>query len=89
MKDKDIIFGTILDFSRNDIKLQVRKRIIASRPETLSMWSNKLVADTHTYMQGYVDALKENIAEPYNKAEIQSFIYDRAYDYAIERIDNR
>ena len=84
----DTVFGTILDFGRNDVKLEVRKRVIATRPEILAMMSNKLIQETHIYMQGYVDALKENIAEPYNRKEIQSFIYDRAYDYIVEKIDS-
>lgn len=83
----DIIFGTILDFNRNDIKLKVRKKVIASRPELLSMISNKLINETYIYTQGYVNALKENIEEPFNRIEIQSFIYDRAYDYVVRRLD--
>lgn len=83
----DEVFGTILKFNKNDIKLELRKRIIAQRPQHLARLDNKIISDTFIYTKGYVDALKEHIAEPFNRNEIRTFIYDRAYEYAIERIE--
>lgn len=85
----DDIMDKILDIGRNDIRIHVRRRVIASRPDILSQVSSKLIAETEIYMKGYADALKEHIAEPYVESEIKTFMYDRAYDYIVEQIDNK
>ena len=77
----------ILHFNRNDVKLEVRKRIIAQRPELQSRFSNKIVSETTIYLKGYAEALIEHIEQPYKIDEVLSFVYDIGYEYASKRIE--
>jgi len=85
----DDIMTKIMDIGRNDIRIHVRQRIITSRPEILSQMDNKLITEATFYIKGYADALREHIVEPYIGSEIKTFMYDRAYDYIVEQIDNK
>lgn len=85
MSDKAI--AEILDFNRNDVKLQIRGRVIARRPEVLSQVSNKIVNDATIYLRGYAEALVEHIEQPFTVKEIQDFIYDRGFEYILRRVE--
>ncbi len=84
----DLVLTKKLDFGRNEIKIAVRQKIIINRPEILVQVTNKLIKEAYIYVQGYVDALRENITEPYNIKEIRTFVFDRAFEYVIGQIDN-
>jgi len=76
----------ILKFSKGELKAHLRHTMNTSYPEEAGKVTDKLIKQTHIYIEGYADAMKLSISEPINVKEIREFLLGAAFEYMSKHI---
>lgn len=75
-------------FDKNVWKKYAKQYVITSRPDLFQLFSNKVIASSIDYMEGYSDCLIENVNPPKNKKDIERAIFDAGVKRAIAIMTN-